>query len=103
MASSITFLFAALLAVVCLSILALLAVPASCYEDPAEAALTEDSRQNYTTRRQAWAAAGPMAARPGTGAPTVPAAMVSVLEVTSRTRSSTKMQTSVQCYKYCMH
>jgi hypothetical protein len=55
MASRITFRFPALLAVS--SILSLLAVPASCYEDSAEVAFTEDSRQNYTTRRQAWAAA----------------------------------------------
>lgn len=55
MASPSTYRFAVLVAVV--SILLLLA-PASCYEDPEEpAAVMDDSRHNYTTRRQAWAAA----------------------------------------------
>jgi hypothetical protein len=56
MASPSTFRLAALVAV--LSILSLLTIPASCYDDAEEPAVVrDDSRQNYTTRRQAWAAA----------------------------------------------
>jgi hypothetical protein len=80
-----TFRLAAVVAV--LSFLSLLAIPASCYDDAEEpAAVRDDSRQNYTARRgprPEAAAAGPTAARPGTGAPTAPAATVSANKLTT--------------------
>ncbi|GJN02128.1 hypothetical protein PR202_ga19450 [Eleusine coracana subsp. coracana] len=55
MTSPSTFRFAALVAIV--SILLVLAVHASCYEDREAPTVMDESRQNYTSRRQAWAAA----------------------------------------------